>query len=1159
MVDSQLATVVLVALALLTCVGCWIAGRATRRPASLAWYGFSIGSFLFLAARVVTVLSEMGGGSQGPAGDLLFIGGYFSLILSAVQLIRVRGRRRRWSDAIDAMIVVVSLGVTIWLVALGPLVVGSDLPPSGRILNICYFLLALLLFGLTTRLAVGPGATSPSYYFLAASFSLVFLVEIAHILDVSGVVPNDLAAAGAAAIWAMAGAGSMHSSRERLCEPAPDEGPAVLTKPRLALLGASLLIAPGVLLVAKTSGLVVDLWVLAVGWVLLAILVVLRFALLAKTQERAVDVQRIQGDANAALATATNREAMFKAGLVAVHAIVDDPEARVSIASFTDGSLRVNWSQGVDWEQAIATPVPLTRMPGRVVDSLDSLQSVVSDDGRAIDLRETDREGVGPSSVLIAPLVCQGHLDAMLILTTRRPLPNELRRIVETMCSTVSLALESAALTENLLRQQTERRFRVLVENSSDLVLVITDDRRITYASSAAGHLLGYGDDDLIGSDPQRWVHSRDWELLAPLFDRVADGEPEGGRSHEAPPPVRLRRSDGTYGWYEVSTRDLRHDPEIQGIVATAREISDRKAAEDRLAASEARFRALVQHSSDVVAVIDDDLIFSYVSPAIEPLLGLDPDRLIGCSALEVLGAEGAVQFLQNSTVVHEGRLPELSVQSHRFEVDAVHRSGAQVTLEVALTDLRDDPAVGGVVLNARDVSMRKTLEADLRHQAFHDGLTGLANRTMFADRITAALDAADLDTTTIAALFIDIDDFKIVNDSLGHAVGDHLLSEVAHRLVGHLGTSGTAARLGGDEFAVLVVTDEGEAAVAEMAERILSVVAEPFTIEGREIRVTCSIGIALAMRDDAGTTTDTKVLLRSADVAMYLAKDRGRNRAAMFEEHLHTTVFERMELKADLERALNSDQLRCHYQPIVSLRSGRITGLEALVRWKHPTRGFMSPDSFIPLAEDTGLIIGLGGKVLREACAQLRTWQLEVPGRSTLTMSVNLSVRQLMHEGIIAEVREVFDETGVDPATVTLEITETSLMHDTELTRHRLDQLRSLGCRLAVDDFGTGYSSLKYVQRFPIDLIKIDRAFVSGLGSGPDGGAVVASMVDLARRIGVATVAEGIEESSELEALQALGADYGQGYLFSRPLPVDQIDGLLAEPSPTSASSILV
>ena len=454
---------------------------------------------------------------------------------------------------------------------------------------------------------------------------------------------------------------------------------------------------------------------------------------------------------------------------------------------------------------------------------------------------------------------------------------------------------------------------------------------------------------------------------------------------------------------------------------------------------------------------------------------------------------------------------------------------------------MRDVPAVGGIVLNARDITVRKALEADLRFQALHDTLTGLANRTMFTQQTAGALRSSRR-LESVGALFIDLDDFKTVNDSLGHAVGDQLLQEVSRRLVTSLSSEDLAARLGGDEFAVLVVDAPDQAGVVALAERVLAMVAEPYRIQGRDIRVTASIGIAFA--DDEGV--DAEVLLRSADVAMYLAKDRGKNRHAVFEAHMHTSVFERLELKADLVRAIDDGQLRCHYQPIVSLQTGRITGVEALVRWEHPTRGRLTPDAFIPLAEDTGLIVPLGRWVMREACQQLRAWQLRLPARSTLSMSINLSVRQLMHEEIIRDVREAVDDAGLDPSTVTLEITETTLMHDTEMTRERLAELRKIGVSLAVDDFGTGYSSLQYVQRFPIDIIKIDRSFVTGLGTNPGDGAVVQSMIELSQRLGVHTVAEGIDRPEQVTLLQSLGADLGQGYLFSKPVEASQISALL-------------
>ncbi|MGI8754803.1 MAG: putative bifunctional diguanylate cyclase/phosphodiesterase, partial [Acidimicrobiales bacterium] len=600
--------------------------------------------------------------------------------------------------------------------------------------------------------------------------------------------------------------------------------------------------------------------------------------------------------------------------------------------------------------------------------------------------------------------------------------------------------------------------------------------------------------------------------------------------------------------WFEVRLRDLAHDPEIRGMVVTAREVSDRKATEQQLAASEARFRALVQSSTDIVAVVDAQGYFSYVSPAVTEMLGYEPEELIGTSTLALLAPGEKSNFEVAYPQLMQALAPDENLTVPRAEAQLRHRNGELRSVDMTVTDMRFEPAVGGIVLNARDITVRKALESDLRFQALHDTLTGLPNRTMFTQKTAEAL-LVTTSTDTIGALFIDLDDFKTVNDSLGHAVGDQLLQEVSRRLIASLSTQDLAARLGGDEFAVLVMDAEDEAGMVALADKVLALVAQPYRIQGRDIRVSASIGIAFGGEEGV----NAEVLLRNADVAMYLAKDRGKSGFAVFEAHMHTSVFDRLELKADLVRAIDDGQLRCYYQPIVSLQTGRMTGVEALVRWEHPTRGWLTPDAFIPLAEDTGLIIGLGRWVLREACQQLRIWQLVLPATDTLTMSVNLSVRQLAHEHIVDDVREALEDASLDPSTVTLEITETTLMHDTEVTRECLAELRRIGVSLAVDDFGTGYSSLQYVQRFPIDVIKIDRSFVTGLGTNPGDGAVVQSMIELSQRLGVHTVAEGIDRPEQVRLLRSLGADLGQGYLFSQPLPASGIDALLSRKSSES------
>ncbi len=1121
------------------CIGLAIAHRSPKevgRP----WALFALAASAFLIAGVVRSAHGLVVGIDRPfpsPADVIALSGHVLLIIGSTLLGHLRSPDRDRPAIIDGGIIAAGLQTMVWAWLLWPYMSDIAIDMDQRVLNGVYAAMTTALLATIGRLAVGPGARTLSYRLLAGAVFLVFLQDVLVTVDTVG-ADATIGRALAPPIFVLFGAAALHPARLRIAE-APARLEVRLSWRRVSVLIAALLINPGVIAVQLAMGDEPTLVVAVVSTVLLTLLVLARFGLLARGQERAVQVQRIQREANGELAAASSRHAMHRAGLQAVMRLADDADARVSLAQVADQSLRVVDATGFEADAAVGTSIAMDRVPGPVVDGLATLEPSVIDATAPIDLGGSHGSSLRPVSLLVTPLSSQNDLSGAMILTTRRPIPATLRQSIETLASTVSLALESATLTENLLRRRSERRFRALVENSSDIVLVVDADRQITFASPAAHRLLGLAEKTLVGSHPARWVHADDW----PLLSRVLDGDEPSTTSESAELEVRIRHVDGSYRWFEIRTKDLHHDPEIDGLVVTAREVTDRKTTELQLAANEARFRALVQNSTDVVAVIDEGGAFTYVSPAVREVLGFAPADLVGTSAVELLAPGGLSEFQSAYPELAHTELPAAEVRVRRLEAQVHDRDGALRTLDVGVTDMRHEPAVAGLVLNARDITVRKTLESDLRYQALHDSLTGLANRTMFTDQTAQALSSAAPHAASVGALFIDLDDFKTVNDSLGHAVGDELLQEVARRLIANLSSADLAARLGGDEFAVLVVDPPGDRGVLEVAEQVIELVARPFTIGGREIRVTCSIGIAMATSDDI----DAEVLLRSADVAMYLAKDRGKNRAAMFEDHLLTSVFDRLELKADLVRAIDDGHLRCHYQPIVSLQTGRITGVEALVRWDHPKRGRLAPDVFIHLAEDTGLIVPLGRWVLREACHQLHSWQQHLPPGSSLTMSVNLSVRQLAHEDIVGDVREAIEDAQIDPSTLTLEITETILMHDTEITRFRLAQLRELGVSLAVDDFGTGYSSLQYVQRFPIDIIKIDRSFVTGLGTNPGDGAVVQSMIELAQRLGVHTVAEGIDRVEQVAILQGLGADLGQGYLFSVPVPADQIDALLA------------
>ncbi len=548
--------------------------------------------------------------------------------------------------------------------------------------------------------------------------------------------------------------------------------------------------------------------------------------------------------------------------------------------------------------------------------------------------------------------------------------------------------------------------------------------------------------------------------------------------------------------------------------------VSRERAVTAELTLSERRFRSLVRNSSDVILILAHDGTITYQSEAVKRVLGYDPDARLGLSLFDIIHPDDLAAARATFRELHLD-----PTTTRTLEGRARHSDGSWRSIEVTARNLTSDPAVGGIVVNYRDITERKELERQLLHEVFHDPLTGLANRALFIDRVQHAL--ARRGVKALAVLFLDLDDFKTINDSLGHAAGDQVLTAVAERFRGALRPEDTISRLGGDEFAILL--DPTDPALVELvAERLVDALRSPFEVGGKQVHLAGSIGIAMSSPE----TQSADELLRNADVAMYTAKGRGKGRVERFEASMHTAALNRLELRADLERALDRGEFRLRYQPVFDLQQGRLSGFEALIRWRHPERGEVMPGDFIPLAEETGLIVPIGHWVLVQAARQAQAWN--ATGLRPLHVSVNISPRQVREDSITDSVRHALTASGLDPARLIVELTESGLMQDDE---GRLHELKSLGVHIALDDFGTGYSSLSYLSRFPIDVLKIDQSFVAQIQAGTTEPALVRSVIQLGAAMNLHTVAEGIEQPEQLERLRELGVDYGQGYLLARPL----------------------
>jgi len=574
----------------------------------------------------------------------------------------------------------------------------------------------------------------------------------------------------------------------------------------------------------------------------------------------------------------------------------------------------------------------------------------------------------------------------------------------------------------------------------------------------------------------------------------------------------------------------------VTGVALQLGRMADRRRAE----AAEEESRMLLERVNDAFVRLDADGTIAEWNRQAEVTFGwLRPEALGRRLSELVVPLRARAAHEAGLTRVLSGDAGPGAV---RREVTALHRSGAEFPVEVTLwwTALDGAVAVHGFV---RDISERRSFEGQLARQAVHDRLTGLPNRVLLRDRLEHALARAERQRSSVAVLFLDLDRFKVVNDSLGHDGGDLLLVEVAGRLASALRPGDTLARMGGDEYAVLCedVAAAGEA--VDVAHRMARALEAPFVVRGTDVPVTMSVGVAVS----SGGEHDAALLLRDADAALYEAKRQGRGRHQVFSEDMRSGAPDALSMENDLRGAIRHGQLRLFYQPIVRLDRAEVVGFEALVRWEHPRRGLLGPGEFIPQAEESGLIVPLGRSVLDQACAQAVAWERGPAAGRPLRISVNVSAKQLAHAGWAEEVAEVLDQSGMEPRRLALEITESVLMADPEATTSRLEELRRLGVRIAIDDFGTGYSSLGYLRRLPVDVLKIDKTFIDGVAAGPHESALARAVIKLASTLKLEAVAEGVSDAQQVQALRRLRCPFGQGFYFARPQPAEAVPDLLA------------
>jgi diguanylate cyclase (GGDEF)-like protein/PAS domain S-box-containing protein len=1015
-------------------VGAVVAGVVINRPArKLPWLLLAAALASFTAGQISFLVAQLiGTPLPFPSfADVLYLLTY--PLYAAGMLIfiwwRTPGGDRR--SVIDALTLTVGLALLSWIYLVWPYVHNPGLSWLQKSVAIAYPLGDVLLLAMLARLVAPGTGRARCVQLLALGIVGTLISDTAYgLIELHGEFHNGTVVdLGWAVFYGAVGAAALHPAMTGLAQPVTRLR-AEVSPVRLIVLMLASLIAPAVLFAESFRFRGSDLSVIAVFSAALYLLVLWRLSDVAASHRRALGRERVVRQAGVSLVAAVSAGQVATAVRSATDALLGPATAGgdVLLAVRTDGTFRT-------LTQASADPA-LTRRLGEltetwllplVTDCAPLLAPVTSLPAQAGALVP------GSDWMLLCPLTVKDRpsgdrLVGVLAVFHRQRVLADLFATLEILAYQVALAVERISLRDEVIRRESEAYFRTLVHDTSDVILMVGDDGRVSYATPSAASI--FGDITVEG---------------AYLWDLVADGE-------------------------------------------------------------------------------HDDLV--------RTLLNLRAGAGLG---------------------------------SRYVDRQITRRDGVAVQVQLRCSDLRNDPTVAGLVLTLRDVTEQRKLESELKHQAFHDALTGLPNRLLFQDRISQQVAAARRDGLTAGVLFVDVDDFKVVNDTMGHSVGDELLVATAERLSGLIREADTAARLGGDEFALLIGNVADASAVEAAADRLVRVFSEPFALAAGAVLATVTVGVATT-QDSA----DTDELLRHADLALYAAKAAGKRQWRRYQPVLSAGLIKRRELQAALEEAVATSAFTLAYQPIVMLTTGELAGFEALIRWPHPQWGMMQPNQFIALAEETGQIVPLGSWVLCRAAADIARWRRDPrrdprrgsPARGVVPnghgsnpegalsprrpyVSVNVSARQFSAPGFVDSVRRVLDTSGLEPSALMLELTESVLLCRDERVQSDLVELKAIGVRLAIDDFGTGYSSLSYLRELPIDVLKIDKSFVDGIAISAQRLALAEGIVQIARTLQLKVIAEGIESELQRDLLISMGCQFGQGYLLAMPMEARRAEAL--------------